>query len=132
LVDFLAFMVKTLDNTEEDYRLPLTESQVELIKMLRSALHHQEKDIGLLHKLFYAFLAPPPDDQPFKRWDDALLCWLAVTNLREDGTFNPAHKLTGQLAKWEYVIRGAGLYESVTNTNSFGTLVESDIHQHWI
>jgi hypothetical protein len=129
LVDLLALMAKSLDNTEEDYKLPLNDSQVELTKMLHAALHLEDQDLSLLHKLFYSFMAPPPDDLPFKKWDDPLLCWLAVVNLHEDGTFYPAQKLTGELARWEYLMCGTGLYESVTNTTGFGTLVESDFHQ---
>jgi hypothetical protein len=70
-----------LDNSEEDYKLPLNEKQVELCQILLQALHHKEKDIGTMHKLFYSFLTPPPDDQPIGKWSDLLLCFLAVTNL---------------------------------------------------
>jgi Orsellinic acid/F9775 biosynthesis cluster protein D len=124
LVDLLAFTLRTLDNTEEEYKLPLNENQVALGRMLLEALHHEEPDIGTMHKLFYTFMAPPMDDQPFSKWNDALLCFLAVTNLRDDGTFESAHKLTGQLVRWEYNMRGAGLFEAVNGSSGFGTVVE--------
>jgi hypothetical protein len=124
LVDLLAFTMRTLDNSEEEYRLPLDERQVELARILRRALDNKEKDINTIHQLFYTFLTPPPHDQPFSKWNDPLLCFLAVTNLREDGTFEPAATLTGELAKWEYNMRNAGLYESVTDTSGFGSIVE--------
>jgi hypothetical protein len=107
----------------------LNEAQIELGQTLLKALHCQEKDIGTIHKLFYTFMASPADDQPFSKWNDALLCFLAVTNLREDGTFEPASVLTGELCRWEYNMRGAGLYEAVTEPVGFGSIVES-VHSH--
>jgi hypothetical protein len=124
LVDLLTFILRTLDNSEEEYKLPLNEKQVELARMLDGALLREEKDIQTIHQLFYTFMTPPADDQPFSKWNDALLCFLAVTNLREDGTFRPASALTGELSKWEYNMRGTGLYEAVTDTSGFGTVVE--------
>jgi hypothetical protein len=123
LVDLLAFTLKTLDNSEDEYKLPLNDNQVDLAQTLFKALQDEAKDLGTMHKLFYSFMAPPADDQPFRKWNDALLCFLAVTNLREDGTFNPAYVLTDELARWEYNMRGAGLYEAVTDPSEFGTVV---------
>jgi len=124
LVDLLAFTIRSLDNSEEEYKLPLNEKQVELSRILFRALQRKEKDIQVIHRLFYTFMAPPAEDQPFNKWNDALQCFLAITNLREDGTFAPAEKLTGDLARWEYNMRGAGLYESVKEASRFGTVVE--------
>ena len=123
-MDLLTFILRTLDNSEEEYRLPLNERQVELGRILLQALHNEAKDINTIHLLIYTFLEPPPHDQPFSKWNDPLLCFLAVANLREDGTFKPAAALTRELAKWEYNMCGAGLYEAVTNTSGFGTIVE--------
>jgi len=120
----LAFTVKTLDNSEDEYKLPLNEEQIELGRILLDALVRHEKDIGTIHRLFYTFMAPPADDKPFSKWNDALLCFLAVTNVQPDGTFAPAAGLTGQLARWEYNMRGTGLYEAVNATEGFGTVVE--------
>jgi hypothetical protein len=124
LVDLLVFTIRTLDNSEEEYKLPLSETQVELARILLEALIQKEKDIETIHKLFYTFLAPPADDKPFSKWNDALLCFLAVTNLREDGTFAPAGDLTAELSRWEYNMRGAGLYEAVNHADEFGNVVE--------
>ena len=124
LVDLLAFTLRTVENSEDEYKLPLNNTQVELGRKLLDALHNWEKDIGTMHELFYSFMAPPADDQPFSKWNDALLCFLAVTNLREDGTFEPAAALTAELCRWEYNMRGAGLYEAVTDSSGFGTVVE--------
>ena len=77
-----------------------------------------------MHKLFYSFLTPPPDDQPIGKWTDLLLCFLAVTNLREDGTFETAATLTTQLCRWEYNMRGTCLYEAVTDTTGFASVVK--------
>ena len=113
-----------MDNSEEEYRLSLNEHQVELAHILLDALHNREKDIGTIHKLFYSFMAPPAEDRPFSKWNDPLQCFLAVTNLREDGTFEPAPTLTAELCRWEYNMRGTGLYEAVTEGNGFGTVVK--------
>jgi len=123
LVDLLAFTLRTLDNSEEEYRLPLDDTQVGLARILLEALVQKEKDIETMHKLLYTFLAPPPDDQPFTKWNDILLCFLAVINLREDGTFAPAGDLTAELSRWEYNMRGTGLYEAVTHAEEFGNVV---------
>ena len=124
LVDLLAFTIRSLDNSEEEYKLPLNEKQVELGHILFQALQRKEKDIQVIHRLFYTFMAPPTDDQPFKKWNDTLQCFLAITNVRVNGTFAPAEKLTADLARWEYNMHGADLYESVNEASSFGTVVE--------
>jgi hypothetical protein len=129
-VDLLAFTLRTLDNTDQEYRLPLNEEQVELGRILLDALHRKEKDIGAIHNLFYTFMTPPAEDQPFSKWNDALLCFLAVTNLREDGTFEPAAALTGQLCRWEYNMRGTALYEAVTGSKKFGTVVRLEMNHY--
>jgi hypothetical protein len=124
LVDLLAFTLRTLDNSEDEYKLPLNNTQVVLGRKLLNALCNQEKDIGTMHQLFYSFMAPPGDDERFSKWNDTLHCFLAVTNLREDGTFEGAAALTAELSRWEYNMRGAGLYEAVRNSSGFGTMVE--------
>src|SRR5882762_9597278 len=124
LVDLLAFTIRTLDNSEDEYKLPLNEMQTELAHILLEALDCWEKDIDTIHKLFYTFMVPPVDDQPFSKWNDALLCFLVVTNLQDDGTFAPAPVLTAELCQWEYNMRGAGLYEAVAKPSGFGTVVK--------
>jgi hypothetical protein len=124
LVDLLAFTLRTLDNSEEEYKLPLTEQQVELGRILLEALHREQKDIGTVHKLFYTFMAPPTDNQSFRKWNNALLCFLAVTNLCKDQTFQPAAVLVAELSRWVYNMRGAGLYEAVREGGGLGTVAE--------
>jgi len=99
LVDLLAFTLRTLDNSEEEYKLPLNERQVELGYILLQALHDKEKDISTIHQLFYTFMTLPTDDQPLSKWNDALQCFLTVTNLHEDGTFKPASELTAEICQ---------------------------------
>jgi hypothetical protein len=127
-VDLLTFTLRTLDNSDEEYKLPLTERQLELGRILLEALHREEKDIGTVHKLFYTFMAPPADDQALSKWNDALLCFLSVINLREDQTFQPAGALAAELSRWEYNMRGAGLYEAAREGGGLGTVAESVLY----
>ena len=77
-----------------------------------------------MHKPFYTFLTPPPDNQPIAKWTNPLLCFLAVTNLQEDGTFETIATLTTELCRWEYNMHGTGLYKAVTDTTGFASVVE--------
>lgn len=120
LVNFLSFLVQTADNEELGYKLPMTEAQKELVKKLKEALENEICDISAIHELFYSYTAPPTNEDAMAKWSDALQCFLAVANLRPDGTFTSPGNFTQQLSHWEYLMRGSGLYEMVENSSRMG------------
>jgi len=128
LVDFLACLLKTMDDEELGYKLPMTEYQREMAQTLLKALEQEALDIPTIHKLFYSYMAPPAPDAPIAKWTDAIQCFLAVINLREDGTFTPVLSFTPELAHWEYLMRGAALYETISNHSSFGSALECVVY----
>lgn len=109
-----------MDNGEGDYHLPVTEYQKTKGRLLLHTLHNKDCDIPLLHDLFYSFTTPPSENKPLKRWDDTLQCFLAVKNMRKDGTSESAGTVAAQLSRWEYLIRGTALYEISENWEGQG------------
>lgn len=124
LVDFLSFLIKSMDDEGLGYKLPMSEVQLQLTRKLRASLEEGISDVPTMHKILYSYMAPPSDDDVMAKWSDAIQCFLAVINLRPDATFTPAGNFTQELAHWEYLMRGAGLYETVTNHSGFASAVE--------
>lgn len=62
----------------------------------------------------------------FSKWNNLVECLLAISALREDGSFRPAENVTQMFAQLVYHIRGAILYEGCRNVEAFeGNIYES-------
>jgi hypothetical protein len=110
LVTLLKTMIITVDK-QEGYTLPMTESQKAMVRELAKAIETDKKDIGLIHRLFYSITAPPDDSTPVGKWHDCIMCFIAASNLRPQGNFDPVTEVTRQFSKWVYLIRGACFQE---------------------
>jgi hypothetical protein len=124
LITFLKCLI-AMENKPADYtgyRLPTTDSQKAMIKRLNDSLTDNKKDIGLIHDLFYSFTAPPDEETPVGKWHETILCYIAASNVHAMGGFKPVTDVTGQLAKWEYLIRGGCFREIVKEDSTLRTM----------
>ena len=107
---FLVYLMRS----QEDHSLlqiPLNEKQRILIRNLQNLLDQNLKDLQTIHDLCYTFSAPPNGNVAIGRWSDPLLCFIAVYNLRIDGSMKPIMLVPKDFSKWEYLIRSGVLYE---------------------
>lgn len=62
LVDFLSFLIKSMDDEGLGYKLPMSEVQLQLTRKLRASLEEGISDVPTMHKILYSYMAPPSDD----------------------------------------------------------------------
>jgi hypothetical protein len=118
LIGLLTYLGRShKDNTLP--QLPLTMEQKAMVVELSERLNNDTKDLSLIHRLWYTFSAPPDDSQPIGKWQDPLLCFMAISHCRADGTIKPPSKATEDCAIWEYLLRSGGLYEIYTAVEEF-------------
>ena len=121
LISFFTYLIKS-QKDQDLLQLPLTDFQRETLKVFTNMVNNDNEDISVLHSLFYSFTAPPDDNQPVDRWMDSLICFLAISNVCIDGTFEPVDKVTKEFAKWEYHIRSSALHEISSMNGSIGEM----------
>ena len=118
LIGLLTYMDRSQkDNTLP--QLPLTDEQRHMVSELSVKLENNDKDLMLIHQLWYSFSAPPDDSKPVGKWEDALLCFIAISHARADGSIKPVSVATEDFAIWEYLLRSGGLYEISLHNGSF-------------
>jgi hypothetical protein len=59
----------------------------------------------VIHDFAFALLGRPAPDVSKNKWLCPLNCFLAVDNLRVDGTWKDPNSLTPELAHWAYIMR---------------------------
>ena len=103
-------------------QLPLSNDQRTMTCELSKRLREKRKDVMLIHQLWYSFLDPPDDSKPIGKWQDPLLCFVAISHAHVDGTLKPASRATEDFSKWEYLMRSGGLYEISLHDESTGEM----------
>jgi hypothetical protein len=93
-----------------------------MIGRFAQSLKDDSEDMGLIHQLFYTFSAPPDDSSPIGRWQDPMICFIAITNLLNDGSFKHVFGVTKDFSKWEYSIRSSVLYEISLHDSSISEM----------
>ncbi|KAH9833103.1 uncharacterized protein C8Q71DRAFT_713220, partial [Rhodofomes roseus] len=84
----------------------------------------------MIHTLLYNLVAIPADGSDLNQWKCPLVCWLAVSGLRDGGRFMPAYDYTRVLAKWEYQLRNLHLYQAIQRATEYeDNLLGSVRHQ---
>lgn len=73
----------------------------------------------MIHTLLYNLVGIPAEGSDLNQWKCPLICWLAVSGLRNGGRFMPVHDYTPILAKWEYQLRNLHLYEAVLHVADY-------------
>jgi hypothetical protein len=118
IVNFLTYNLRTLDR-QDIPQLPLSDEQKSMFRHLAKALDDQQKDMDLLHDLFYSFSAPPTDTTPIGKWkSNPLLCFIAISHMDSSGTFKSVLDVTPDFARWEYNIRSSAIVEIAKHDGS--------------
>ena len=112
-------LIRSLTHNESGYKFPLKDSEKQLVVLIKSKLSSSEHVQESLHLLLLSLLRVPSEQSISQKWTCSLLCYLAVDNLRVDGTFNDAHNVTSSLAHWEYIRRSVALQESYNSVFRF-------------
>lgn len=119
---FTKFLLAILRSTTSDlfgYKFPLSEHQLQLITDLSDDITNRKECQVTIHKLLLSIFSAPSVKKISDKWSCPLLCFLAIDNMRDDGSFNEAHHLTSFLAQWEYIMRGIALYESFHTADQY-------------
>ncbi|KAH9922438.1 uncharacterized protein B0H18DRAFT_879469 [Fomitopsis serialis] len=110
---FIAAVLRTKNKHPCQYKFPLNQSQEGLVWRLYVALENKtDERMALIHKVLYSLVGIPAPGASMAKWKCPLMCWLAVSSLREDGRFVLAKDYTPIIAKWEYALRNLHLYEA--------------------
>ena len=83
-----------------------------LAKILYDGAQNGDELVDLIHHLCLILFATPNEELLSGKWSCPLMCYLAVDNMREDGSFNEAHHFTTDLAKWKYAIRNVAFSQA--------------------
>jgi hypothetical protein len=102
--------------------LPLTDEQKCMVNQFFQCLEKNTKDMDLLHQLFYTLSAPPDESQPIDKWNDVLLCYLAISHACVDGTVKPVSLGIKDFSMWEYLTQSGELYEMSLFNTSLGEI----------
>ena len=114
---FAKFLVSLLrsafGNNVCEYRFPLTEIQRTAgYELYRCAVGKEECLESLVHCFALTVFRAPPVQLLLEKWKCPLMCFLAVDNMQESGSFNEAHHVTTSLAQFKYMIRNVAFYEA--------------------
>lgn len=123
LTKFLISIIRSLQNSGSEFQYPLTGEQREYAEVLKQCCKDDKEIIPALHQLSLSLFTVPPFEIAIEKWKCNLMCFLALENLREDGSFVQAHHLTSSLAQWEYNIRAVTLYEADRTQKDYETLL---------
>ena len=126
LIALFTYLVRSLKD-KSLRQLPISEEQRGMICLLAQRIDSNQQDSALIHRLFYSFSAPPDDSKPIGRWQDPLLCFIAISNLCVDGSLKPVLLVTKDFAKWVYLIRSSALYEISLANKSIGEMERWEI-----
>lgn len=116
-----------------DFSYPLTGSQTDLVKALHEkAIANVGTDGGeevksALHDLTVQLLEKPAAEIAIKKWSCPLTCFLAIDNLRADGSFIDARLLTPKLAQWKYIFRNVAVFEADRTKDGHEQLIVDSI-----
>jgi len=100
---FLVYMMRSKEDLNL-LQIPLNEKQKVLIRNLQTLLDQNQKDLQTVHDLCYTFSAPSNENVAIGRWSNPLLCFIAIYNLRIDGSMKPILLVPKDFSKWEYLI----------------------------
>ena len=118
LAKFLISLLRATFASSVDYKFPLDVDQKEKASELFDMAKQTRGFTDCIHSLCVLLFQARSGQKLSDRWSCPLICYLAVDNLKDDGSFNEAHHLTSYLAQWEYIIRGVALYEAfITSTD---------------
>lgn len=109
---YLIALLRSTVTQPMEYKFPLRKEQVKLAQDLFNQIEAKRDLQASIHQFSLSLFSTPPISKDINRWKCPLLCYLAVDNLKDDGSFKDAHHLTSFLAHWEYIIRGVCLYEA--------------------
>ncbi|PPR05282.1 hypothetical protein CVT26_011477 [Gymnopilus dilepis] len=115
----------TLEGHTSGYQFPLTDSDKENARQLRDILKSGSTSGGItaFHHFIKPLLYSRTDSESmneYTKWNEPVECLLAMSALREGGTFKSAHESTQILSYTGYHIRSAILYEGYANRKAFG------------
>ncbi|TFY57052.1 hypothetical protein EVJ58_g7263 [Rhodofomes roseus] len=128
---FITAVLRSCHAHVSQYQFPLSPSQIGLVEKLYSALKDNSPITSIMiHTLLYNLVAIPADGSDLNQWKCPLVCWLAVSGLRDGGRFMPAYDYTRVLAKWEYQLRNLHLYQAIQRATEYeDNLLGSVRHQ---
>ena len=120
VTSFTAAVLRSCRGHRSQYRFPLSDQQISLAHELYTALD-SGSDITsqTIHRFLYSLLGVPAAGSSLDQWKCPLMCWLAISALREDGRFMPANDYTRVIAKWEYLLRNLHLHEAVLHEQDY-------------
>lgn len=116
----------SLDDHESHYRFPLTDSDKTLAESLVTVLKAgtEQEAVMAFHRFIYPVLSFQSsrtiEVEEYTKWSESSECLFAISALREDGGFKPAHDVTQMFAQTTYHIRGAILFEGYRIKEDFG------------
>jgi hypothetical protein len=115
-----------MSSTEDDYKIPVPDSQESLRDSLLTQLNDSDKQgrVDALHNFLFPLLSPGLDKHRGLQWMDPVQAYLPLEFLRPDGNFLAAKAITPFLAQWKYVCRSAVLYQAVKEREHFNGALE--------
>lgn len=116
---FLIALIRSVITQPIDYKFPMKKEQIKIAQILLSNIEGNLDLQAIIHQFGLSLFSTPPIVKDSNKWSCPLQCYLAVDNLRDDGSFNDAHHLTSSLAHWEYIIRGICLYEANETADTY-------------
>ncbi|PPQ84106.1 hypothetical protein CVT24_002277, partial [Panaeolus cyanescens] len=131
---FLLTILLCANNCPPYYTLPLSNHQQSAVESLRKSLTTSAEPsmeaVTHIHELaksmFYPLGVPKPGETQ-DRWTHVLDCLIAVSALKDDGSFKAAHEVTQTFAILQYLIRGTVFYEALIKSRAQGTTLLSSV-----
>ena len=123
ITQFIAMCLRQAeDPSSHHYHLPLQNEDITLAHCLWRTLRANELDlqsgIDHLHQLFWSLCGSLTREKE-ELWSDPLKCFIAVSNLTNEGTFKAAGLVTSSLATWKHNLRAMVLHEIVLSKDNF-------------
>lgn len=109
---FLISLLRCTCAVATEFEFPLDDNQSVLAKQLFTAANKGSELMQHIHRLALSLFSAPNEQRLSERWSCTLMCYLAVDNMRDDGSFNEAHHFTTYLAQWKYIIRSVAFYHA--------------------
>ena len=99
---------KTVGNT---YKLPMDEDQLEKVTELQQALIFNNATSKNIHTYLLICFNINIIELAKDKWKCLIICYLAVSSLRSDGSWLGYKDITPELARWTYILRSTTLIE---------------------
>jgi ammonia channel protein AmtB len=114
LVKIITFVIRFTLGWTTGYTILITEEQRELAGLIRQAILENEtpeKVIHLIHLMSYALFSHQPTTPQEDKYYSAVIRYLVIASLTEQGHFLAAGNITQIIAAIVYCIRSTMLYQ---------------------